>query len=104
MTTKNQKIEMALAYLREHKFATQVPFWCGYANVIPFCYHYRNDFNNSELHCINKQTGEINWLVDYYFDNGYIYEFVSVYAKTVKEAVSKGYNLIMLKYFGGLRQ
>ena len=101
MATKNQKIEMSLAYLREHKFAVQVPFWCGYANVIPFCYHYDNDFNNSELNCINKNTGAIKWIVDYYFDNGAMYERVCVYAKTVKEAVSNGYNLGMLRMFGG---
>lgn len=103
MTTKNQRLEMALAYLREHKEPVQVPFWCGYANVIPFCYHYRNDYNNSELHCINKDTGEIYWVVDYYFDNGQIIEFICTFGKSVKDAVANGYNLSMLRNFGGLK-
>ncbi|MBR2705546.1 MAG: hypothetical protein IKE91_08780 [Clostridia bacterium] len=93
MTTKNQKIEMALAYMREYKFAVQVPLWCGYANVVPFCYHYNNDFHNSELDCINKENGNIKWVVSYYFDNGFVYEERIVYAKTIKEAVSNGYNM-----------
>lgn len=103
MTTKNQKLEMALSYLRECKFAVQVPIWCGYANVIPFCYHYDNDFNNSELDCINKKTCEIKWVVSYYFDNGAMCESRIVYARTIKEAVSNGYNLAMLGMFGGLK-
>lgn len=101
MTTKNQKIEMALAYIRECKFAVQVPLWCGYANVLPFCYHYDNDFHNSELDCINKNNGEIKWVVSYYFDNGAMYENTIVYAKTIKEAVSKGYNIAGLFFLRG---
>ena len=96
MTTFNQKREMALSYIREHKESVQVLLWCGYANVIPFCYSRNNDFKQSELLSIGSDN-KIKFVVDYYFDNGYISEYNVVYASNIKDAVSKGYNLNILK-------
>lgn len=96
MTTFNQKRELALAYIREHKESIQVTLWCGYANIIPFCYSRNKDFKSSELESISSDN-KIKFVVDYYFDNGFMSEFNVVFANNIKEAVSKGYNLNILK-------
>lgn len=107
MLTINQKRAKALDLIRAID-AKIIYFWCGYCIVTVFNkhLHYRKWLEDikplSDLDCIDKCNGKILFMVDFYFDNGYISEFNRCWAFGFEEAARETLTFTMLENLKGV--
>lgn len=101
----NKKLEKAWNIVRYYQ-QKKIVFWCGYALVTVFNKHenvkYWLERNRTDSECIDKKTGKVLFLVDCYFDNGYLSEFNRVWANDFEEAFREVFTFSMLDNLKGV--